>query len=74
MPVTFRNNGGDANNTYKLDLGAVYVQDQIEITRYLQMIGGLRFDHFDLASTDRRTRRHQRRASTIWCRRASASC
>lgn len=55
VPVTFRNTAGNANNTYKLDLGAVYVQDQIEITRYLQIIGGLRFDHFDLASTDRRT-------------------
>ena len=44
-----------ANNTYKLDLGAVYLQDQIEITRYLQFIGGVRFDHFDLQSRDRRT-------------------
>ncbi|MCS3898219.1 catecholate siderophore receptor [Bradyrhizobium japonicum USDA 38] len=56
VPVTFANNGGtDANNTYKLNLGAVYVQDQVEITRYLELIGGLRFDHFDLTSRDRRT-------------------
>ena len=55
VPVTFRNIASGANNTYKLDLGAVYVQDQVEITRYLQIIGGLRFDHFDLSSTDRRT-------------------
>ena len=31
------------------------LQDQIEITRYLQFIGGVRFDHFDLQSRDRRT-------------------
>jgi len=56
VPVAFANNGGtDANNTYKLNLGAVYVQDQVEITRYLELIGGLRFDHFDLTSQDRRT-------------------
>ncbi|HEV7877616.1 TonB-dependent siderophore receptor [Bradyrhizobium sp.] len=55
VPVSFRNIATGANNTYKLDLGAVYVQDQIEITRYLQLIGGVRFDHFGLESRDRRT-------------------
>lgn len=60
-PATFANRRNtvlgttfnDANNTYKLDLGAVYLQDQIEITRYLQLIGGVRFDRFDLESRDR---------------------
>ncbi|WP_420799316.1 TonB-dependent receptor [Nitrobacter vulgaris] len=56
VPVTFRNNGTtDANNTYNLNLGAAFLQDQIEITRYLQLIAGVRFDHFDLSSRDRRT-------------------
>ncbi len=56
VPVRFANNNTtDANNTYNLNLGAVYVQDQIEITRYLQLIGGAQFDHFDLQSRDRRT-------------------
>ena len=55
VPVTFRNIASGANNTYKLDLGAIYLQDQIEITRYLQLIGGVRFDHFDLESRDRRS-------------------
>jgi catecholate siderophore receptor len=53
-PVVFRNIPTGANNTYRLDLAAFYVQDQIEITRYVQLIGGVRFDRFDLASTDRR--------------------
>ena len=56
VPVTFRNvynaTTNDANSVYKLDLAAVYFQDQIEITRYLQLIGGVRFDSFDLTSTD----------------------
>ena len=55
VPVTFRNIPTGANNTYKLDLGAAYVQDQVEITRYLELIGGLRFDHYDLESRDRRS-------------------
>ena len=33
----------------------MYLQDQIEITRYFQLIGGMRFDHFGLKSRDRRT-------------------
>ena len=63
-PVTFRNTTG-ANNTYKLDLGAVYLQDQIEITRYLQLIGGVRFDRFDLESRDRRTSVVQSRTDNL---------
>ncbi|WP_244613891.1 TonB-dependent receptor [Nitrobacter winogradskyi] len=55
VPVEFRNTATDANNIYNLNLGAVFVQDQIEITRYLQLIAGVRFDHFDLQSRDRRT-------------------
>src|SRR2546423_1667184 len=54
-PVTFRNIATGANNTYRLNVAAAYAQDQIEITKYLQLIGGVRFDRFDLDSTDRRT-------------------
>ena len=45
-PVTFRNTTG-ANTRYNLGLAAVYAQDQIEIGPHLQLIGGLRYDHFD---------------------------
>nr|WP_198157589.1 TonB-dependent siderophore receptor [Methylobacterium nodulans] len=56
VPVTFRNNGTtDANSRYSLGLAAVYAQDQVEVTDWLQLIGGLRYDHFDFASTDQRT-------------------
>jgi catecholate siderophore receptor len=54
-PVVFRNIPSGANNTYGLNLGALYLQDQMEITRYVHLIGGLRFDHFDMSSTDRRS-------------------
>ena len=64
VPVTFRNTTG-ADNTYMLDLAAAYVQDQIEITKHLQVIAGLRFDRFDLASTDRRTGATQSRIDNL---------
>jgi catecholate siderophore receptor len=55
VPVTFTNLATDSNSNYRLNLAAAYAQDQIEITKYLQIIGGIRFDQFDLSSTDRRT-------------------
>jgi catecholate siderophore receptor len=55
VPVNFRNVTGNANNTYHLGLAAAYVQDQLEITKHLQLIGGARFDQFDLESQDRRS-------------------
>ena len=39
----------DARNQTNLNLAAVYVQDQVELTRWLQFIGGVRFDRFDLS-------------------------
>lgn len=37
-----------ALNKSDLSLFGVYVQDQIEITKYFDVIGGIRFDRFDL--------------------------
>jgi catecholate siderophore receptor len=54
-PVTFRNIPTGSNNNYALDLAAGYVQDQMEITKYFQVISGLRLDRFDFSSTDRRS-------------------
>ena len=55
VPVTFRNLASAADNRYDLGLAAAYVQDQVEIGPHLQLIGGLRYDHFDFRSTDRRS-------------------
>jgi len=38
---------GPRNHT-ELTLAGVYVQDQLEISRYFEVIGGIRFDRFDL--------------------------
>ena len=47
-PVTFRQITTDANNHLKTNLAAVYAQDQIELSRRVQIVAGLRFDYFDL--------------------------
>jgi catecholate siderophore receptor len=47
-PITFRPNATDANNRLQLNLAATYFQDQIEISRYVQVIAGIRYDYFDL--------------------------
>ena len=38
-----------------LDIASAYVQDQIEVTRWLQLIGGVRYDRFDLSALDQNT-------------------
>ena len=47
-PVTFRQSATDADNHLKTMVAAAYVQDQIELSRALQVVAGLRFDRFDL--------------------------
>ena len=47
-PVTFRQSATDADNHLKASVAAAYVQDQLEIAPKVQVVGGLRFDRFDL--------------------------
>ena len=53
-PTTFQNTtffpglSSDARNKTNLNVSAVYVQDQIEFTRWLQFIGGVRLEQFAL--------------------------
>ncbi len=65
VPVRFRNIASGINNRYDLGLAAAYVQDQIEIGPHLQLIGGVRYDHFDFASTDRRNQVGSRRIDDL---------
>lgn len=48
-PVTYRQSATDADNHLKTNVAAVYAQDQLELSSRLQVIGGLRFDRFDLS-------------------------
>lgn len=55
LPITFRQSATDADNRLQLGLAAVFIQDQIEVSRYVQAIVGVRFDHFDLKYLNERT-------------------
>ncbi|HEY6123001.1 MAG TPA: TonB-dependent siderophore receptor, partial [Pyrinomonadaceae bacterium] len=46
--ITFRQNQSDANNRVLARIAATYWQDQIELTPRVQLLMGLRYDHFDL--------------------------
>jgi catecholate siderophore receptor len=47
-PVTYRQSATDADNHLITSVAAVFAQDQVAVTRQLQVLGGVRFDHFDL--------------------------
>jgi catecholate siderophore receptor len=46
--VIFRQNVTDANNHVQATVAATYAQDQIELSAKVQLVAGLRFDHFNL--------------------------
>jgi catecholate siderophore receptor len=54
-PVTFRQSATDADNHVQTDVAAAYAQDQIEVSRAVQVIAGLRFDRFDIQYHNNRT-------------------
>ena len=64
-PLTFRQNATDADNHLKTNVGAVYVQDQVELSRFLQVLAGVRFDHFDLRYHDNRSGNNLRRIDNL---------
>jgi catecholate siderophore receptor len=64
-PVTFRQNATDANNHIRTNLAATYVQDQVEINRYLQIVTGVRFDYFDLNFHNNRNNQELRRIDRL---------
>ena len=54
-PVTYRQNATDADNHVTSTVAAVYAQDQVELSREIQVVAGLRFDRFDLTYHNNRT-------------------
>ena len=66
VPVTFRQSATDADNHVRTLVGAAYVQDQLEITRYLRVVAGLRFDHFNLNYRNNRTSETLERLDRLW--------
>ena len=48
VPVTFRQSATDANNHVTTKVAALYGQDQLEVSRHVQLVTGVRVDRFDL--------------------------
>ncbi|TBR14263.1 MAG: TonB-dependent siderophore receptor [Rugosibacter sp.] len=53
--TSFRPNGTDADNNVKADIVALYLQDQIALSKEWKLLAGLRYDHFKTTFDDRRT-------------------
>jgi catecholate siderophore receptor len=64
-PITFRQSATDANNHLKTNLAATYLQDQIEISRRVQIVAGLRYDYFDLRFHNHRNGEELRRIDRL---------
>src|SRR5262249_37232693 len=69
-PVTFRQSVTDADNHLRTNLAAGYIQDQIALSCYFQVIAGLRFDYFDLQYHNNRTADNLRRIDQLLSPRA----
>jgi catecholate siderophore receptor len=55
----------DSNSKYHADIQSAYARDTIEITRWLQLIGGVRLDRFDLSALDQNTNTNRERLDTL---------
>jgi catecholate siderophore receptor len=64
-PVTFRQSATDANNRVETSLAAGLAQDQIELSRRVQILAGARFDYFDLRFHNNRTGEDLRRIDRL---------
>jgi catecholate siderophore receptor len=55
VTAAFRQSATDADNHLRTSVAAAYAQDQVELSRHLQVVAGLRFDRFDLKYHNNRT-------------------
>ncbi len=54
----------DSNSLYRLNVQSGYARDTVEITRWVQLIGGVRLDRFDFQATDLNTNTTRNRVDT----------
>jgi catecholate siderophore receptor len=52
--MTFRQNATDADNHVVANIAAAYAQDQIEVSRRIQLLAGVRFDRFSVRLVNNR--------------------
>ena len=54
-PITFRQNAADADNHIRANVAAGYAQDQIQLSKAVRVVAGLRYDYFGLQYHDNRS-------------------
>jgi catecholate siderophore receptor len=55
----------DSNSKYRLNIGSAYARDTVEITPWLQVIGGARMDSFDIAAFDQNINTNRARVDNV---------
>lgn len=55
LPLEFRPSATDADNHGVATVAAVYVQDQVALSRYVEVVAGIRYDRFDVDLLNNRT-------------------
>src|SRR5262249_7153603 len=70
VPMVFRQNATDADNHLRTSVAAAYAQDEVEVSRSLRLVAGLRFDRFDLRYHNNRTGDDLRRPDDLLSPRA----
>ncbi|MDF2114963.1 TonB-dependent siderophore receptor [Roseiarcaceae bacterium H3SJ34-1] len=63
-PVIFQHLSTDGNSKYRLNTESAYVRDTVDVTKWLQLIGGVRVDRFDLSALDQNTNTLRSRVDT----------
>lgn len=66
VPVVFAPSATDASNDGVANVVAVYLQDQIELTPWLQVVAGLRHDSFEVDILNRRNGVRLTRTDDLW--------
>ncbi|MGK2963726.1 MAG: TonB-dependent receptor [Gemmatimonadaceae bacterium] len=68
--MTFRQSSADASNETRVTTSSVYIQDQVALAPWLRIIGGARYERFDLRFEDLRSDAVRRRDDTMFSPRA----
>jgi catecholate siderophore receptor len=70
-PAAFRQSATDADNFATNRVAAVYVQDQVEVSRYFQVVAGARYDYFNIDFHNNRTNENLSRRDNMVSPRAA---
>ncbi|MBV9108615.1 MAG: TonB-dependent receptor, partial [Gemmatimonadetes bacterium] len=69
-PITFRQSATDADNRTTATVAAAYLQEQAAVAPWLQLVGGIRYDRFEVSFLNRRNGDRLGRSDGLWSPRA----